>query len=122
MGEESPYPAVAVGDEEALGQGLGIDGLQEAFQRHTLAVHPACPHTSTRLTTHSWQQLAAHTTALAKTTAVPGAVLHTCPEKVIVCGSACLLERNTTQGERRIATGRRAQTAGLSDGAGGGLT
>lgn len=44
-GEVSSYPAVAVGDEETLGQGLRIDGLQEAFRRHALAVHPACHNT-----------------------------------------------------------------------------
>lgn len=40
---------MAVGDEEVLGQGSGIDGLQEALERHALAVHSAQPHTHTRL-------------------------------------------------------------------------
>lgn len=43
--EGRSYSAVAVGDEETLGQGLGGDGVQEAFQRHALAVHPACHNT-----------------------------------------------------------------------------
>lgn len=52
--EGVPYPAVAVGDEEALGQGLGIYGLQKIFERHALSVHPAQHHRHLYLPEHTW--------------------------------------------------------------------
>ena len=48
-----PHSAVAVGDEEALGQGLGIDGFQKVLERHALPVHPAHPHRHLILPKHT---------------------------------------------------------------------
>lgn len=49
-----PYPAVAVGHEEALGQGLGIYGFQKVLERHALPVHPANHHQHLYLPKHTW--------------------------------------------------------------------
>ena len=35
------HPAVAIGDEESLGQRVGIHRLQKVLQGHALPVHPA---------------------------------------------------------------------------------
>ena len=76
---------MAVGDKEALGQGLGIDGLQEALERHALAVHPAHPHI------HLYPPLLAYLALLLRHSLANHCcfqrqlfqVMHTCPEATI---------------------------------------